>query len=228
MIEACFKGVGRALRQALRRESRELPSTKGVSVTEAVIIDSGGANLASLQFALERLGARAIVSSDARAIAASPRVLLPGVGSAADAMQRLRRSGLAELLPTLRQPVLGICLGMQLLFEHSAEGPTECLGVLPGQCDCSRRPRAGRCRTWVGINSTDSSREDPLLDGIEPGEYFYFVHSYAVPASEVTLAEVHYGRRGFRDGQARQLLGTQFHPERSASAGRGSSATSSS
>ena len=85
---------------------------------DAVIIDSGGANLASLQFALERLGARATVTCDSRVIAAAPRVVLPGVGSAADAMQRLRRSSLAELLPTLRQPVLGICLGMQLLFER--------------------------------------------------------------------------------------------------------------
>ena len=185
---------------------------------EAVIIDSGGANLASLQFALERLGARATVSSDAREIAAAARVLLPGVGSAADAMQRLRRSGLADLLPTLRQPVLGICLGMQLLFERSAEGMTECLGVLPG---IVRRLEAARGRPvpHMGWNQLTGARQDPLLEGIEPGEYFYFVHSYAVPASDVTLARVDYGEPVSAVVRRGNFWGTQFHPERSASAG---------
>jgi imidazole glycerol-phosphate synthase subunit HisH len=187
-------------------------------VTEAVIIDSGGANLASLQFALERLGARAVVSSDARTIAAAPRVLLPGVGSAADAMQRLRRSGLAELLPTLRQPVLGICLGMQLLFERSAEGTTECLGVLPGKV---RRLEAapGRPVPHMGWNQLTEPREDPLLEGIEPGAYFYFVHGYAVPTSDVTLAHVQYGEALSAAVRRGNFWGTQFHPERSAAAG---------
>ncbi len=180
-------------------------------MTEAVIIDSGGANLASLQFALERLGARAFVSSDARAIAGAPRVLLPGVGSAADAMQRLRRSGLAELLPTLRQPVLGICLGMQLLFERSAEGTTECLGVLPGAV---RRLEAARGRPvpHMGWNQLMDPREDPLLEGIEPGEYFYFVHSYAVPTSEMTLAQRALRSSGLRCSPSRQLLGDSVSP----------------
>jgi imidazole glycerol-phosphate synthase subunit HisH len=187
-------------------------------VSDAVIIDSGGANLASLQFALERLGARAVVSSDARTIAAAPRVLLPGVGSAADAMQRLRRSGLAELLPTLRQPVLGICLGMQLLFERSAEGTTECLGVLPGKV---RRLEAapGRPVPHMGWNQLTEPREDPLLEGIEPGEYFYFVHGYAVPASDLTLAQVQYGEALSAAVRRGNFWGTQFHPERSAAAG---------
>ena len=187
-------------------------------MTRAVIIDSGGANLASLQFALERLGAQAVVSSDAGEIAAAARVLLPGVGSAADAMQRLRRSGLAELLPTLRQPVLGICLGMQLLFERSAEGMTECLGILPGT---ARHLQAapGRPVPHMGWNQLSDSRPDPLLAGIEPGEYFYFVHSYAVPASEVTLARVDYGEAVSAVVRRGNFWGTQFHPERSAGAG---------
>jgi glutamine amidotransferase len=187
-------------------------------VTEVVIIDSGGANLASLQFALERLGARAAVSSDPREITAAPRVVLPGVGSAADAMQRLRRSGIAELLPTLRQPVLGICLGMQLLFERSAEGMTECLGILPGTV---RRlePAPGRPVPHMGWNRLLRPRKDPLLEGIEPGDYFYFVHSYAVPASEVTLADVQYGEAVSAVVGRGNFWGTQFHPERSASAG---------
>ncbi len=185
---------------------------------EAVIIDSGGANLASLQFALERLGARAGVTSDAREIAAAARVVLPGVGSAADAMQRLRRSGLAQLLPTLRQPVLGICLGMQLLFERSAEGMTECLGILPGTVQRLEAAR-GRPVPHMGWNQLTRSRQDPLLAGIEPGDYFYFVHSYAVPTSEATLAGTDYGDAFSAVVRRDNFWGTQFHPERSASAG---------
>ena len=185
---------------------------------DAVIIDSGGANLASLHFALERLGARAAVTADAQEVAAAARVVLPGVGSAADAMQRLRRSGLAELLPTLRQPVLGICLGMQLLFERSAEGMTECLGILAGTV---QRLEAvpGRPVPHMGWNQLTGLRDDPLLAGIEPGEYFYFVHSYAAPASAATLAQVHYGDAVCAVVRRDNFWGTQFHPERSAAAG---------
>lgn len=185
---------------------------------DAVIIDSGGANLASLQFALERLGARTTVTSDPRIIAMAPRVVLPGVGSAADAMQRLRHSGLAELLPTLRQPVLGICLGMQLLFERSAEGTTECLGLLPGTVGRLQAAR-GRPVPHMGWNRLVPTREDPLLAGIEPGEYFYFVHGYAVPACEVTVAHVDYGQAIAAVVRRGNFSGTQFHPERSAAAG---------
>jgi len=185
---------------------------------EAVIIDSGGANLASLEFAFERLGARARVSGDVREIAAAARVVLPGVGAAADAMRRLRRSGAAELLPRLRQPVLGICLGMQLLFEHSAEGSTECLGVIPGAV---RRlePARGRAVPHMGWNRLAPLRVDPLLEGIEPGEYFYFVHSYAAPVAAATVAQVEYGQALSAVVRRENFWGTQFHPERSSAAG---------
>ena len=185
---------------------------------DALIIDSGGANLASLQFAFERLGARARVSSDAREVAAAARVVLPGVGSAAHAMQRLRRAGLARLLPTLQQPVLGICLGMQLLFERSAEGSTACLGVLSGTV---RRLEPDRERPvpHMGWNRLTSAQDDPLLEGIAPEEYFYFVHSYAAAVSEVTVAQVQYGQALSAVVRRKNFWGTQFHPERSASAG---------
>ncbi len=185
---------------------------------EALIIDSGGANLASLQFAFERLGARTRVSSDLREIASAARVVLPGVGSALDAMQRLRRSGIAEVLPTLRQPVLGICLGMQLLFEHSAEGGTDCLGVLPGTV---RRLEVARGRRvpHMGWNQLTPIREDPLLEGLEDGTYFYFVHSYAVAVREVTVAQVEYGEPLSAVVRQGNFWGAQFHPERSAAAG---------
>jgi imidazole glycerol-phosphate synthase subunit HisH len=194
---------------------------------EAVIIDSGGANLASLRFAFERLGARTHVSCDAREIAAAARVVLPGVGSAADAMQRLRRAGIAQMLPGLQQPVLGICLGMQLLFERSAEGDTECLGVLPGTVQ-RLEAAPGRPVPHMGWNRLTRSRADPLLEGIGPGEYFYFVHSYAVPAAQPpsssqwqpwALAEVQYGQAVCAAVRRGNFCGTQFHPERSASAG---------
>jgi imidazole glycerol-phosphate synthase subunit HisH len=185
---------------------------------DAVIIDSGGANLASLQFAFERLGAKTRVSADAAEIRSAPRVILPGVGAAADAMARLRNNHVAALLPSLTQPVLGICLGMQLLFERSEEGETDCLGILP---DSVRRlqPMAGLPVPHMGWNQLSPVREDPLLDGIAPNDYVYFVHSFAVPVSDVTLASADYGvtlsaivRRG-------NFWGTQFHPERSARVG---------
>jgi glutamine amidotransferase len=185
---------------------------------EAVIIDSGGANLASLQFAFERLGAHARVSSDPRVIQSAPRVVLPGVGSAKDAMQRLRSSSIAGLLPKLTQPVLGICLGMQLLFAASEEGPTECLGILPGTVR-RLQPAPGRPVPHMGWNQIVPSREDPLLDGIARNDYVYFVHSFAVPASNVTLATADYGTAVSAVVRQGNFWGTQFHPERSAESG---------
>ena len=185
---------------------------------DVVIVDSGGANLASLRHALERLGAAAQVSDDPATIAGAPRVLVPGVGSAQNAMQRLRDRGLDSLLPTLQQPVLGICLGMQLLFERSDEGDTTCLGIVPGRVQ-RLAPGAGLPVPHMGWNSLQLQRVDPLLTGIGPDDWFYFVHSYAVTPGGHTLASAQYGvdvaavvRRG-------NFWGTQFHPERSSVAG---------
>jgi len=185
---------------------------------DAVIIDSGGANLASLQFAFERLGARTQVTKDASTIARAPRVVLPGVGAAGDAMQRLRDCGVAELLPTLEQPVLGICLGMQLLFSRSEEGSTQCLGILP---ETVRRlkPSAGLPVPHMGWNQLAPLREDPILAGIAKDDYVYFVHSYAVPVSDVTLAVTDYGVPVSAIVRKGNFWGAQFHPERSAAAG---------
>jgi glutamine amidotransferase len=187
-------------------------------VIDAVIIDSGGANLASLQFAFERLGARAHVSSDARTITSASRVILPGVGAAGDAMQRLRNAGLAALLPSLRQPVLGICLGMQLLFQRSEEGSTDCLGILP---ETVRRlqPARGLPVPHMGWNQLNPLRDDPLLEGIAPNDYVYFVHSYAAPVSAITLATADYGIPVSAIVRKGNFWGAQFHPERSAGTG---------
>jgi glutamine amidotransferase len=171
-----------------------------------------------LQFAFERLGAKTRVTADAAEIRSAPRVILPGVGSAANAMARLRNSHVAELLPLLTQPVLGICLGMQLLFARSEEGETECLGILP---DAVKRlqPMAGRPVPHMGWNQLTPVREDPLLDGVVPNDYVYFVHSFAAPISDVTLASADYGTALSAIVRRGNFWGTQFHPERSAHVG---------
>jgi glutamine amidotransferase len=185
---------------------------------EAVIVDSGGANLASLRYALERLGARTQVSADARTIASAARVVLPGVGAAAHAMQRLNAAGLTSMLRALTQPVLGVCLGMQLLFELSEEGFTECLGLLP--CAVRRLKSAPRCPVpHMGWNELQRLRPDPLLEGVADGDYAYFAHSYAAPVTQHTLASAHYGAAVSAVVRRENFWGTQFHPERSAGTG---------
>ena len=185
---------------------------------DAVIIDSGGANLASLQFAFERLGARTRVSADPAEIAAASRVILPGVGSAVDAMSRLRQNGVATLLPALTQPVLGICLGMQLLFQRSEEGNIDCLGILADQVK-RLQPAQGRPVPHMGWNQLAPLRGDPILEGISADDYVYFVHSFAVPVSDITLASTDYGAPLSAIVRRGNFWGTQFHPERSAETG---------
>lgn len=182
------------------------------------IIDSGGANIASLQFALERLKVSNALTSDPELIRAASHVILPGVGAAADAMQRLEQQQLRSLIPTLSQPVLGICLGMQLLAEHSEERDTECLGIVSGNakmlpCDARNRvPNMG----WSRITM---QQDHPLLYNIEDGSYFYFLHSYALPANDYALATAEHSRQFTAILSRDNFLGTQFHPERSADAG---------
>jgi len=185
---------------------------------EVAIIDSGGANLASLQYALDRLGARSCVSGDPAVIAAASRVLLPGVGAAAAAMARLRAGGLDRLIPQLRAPLLGICLGMQLLFEYSAEGDTRCLGVLPGRVE-RLQPKPGLPVPHMGWNVLELQRADALFSGIASGERCYFVHSYAAGLGESTVAAVTYGQRLAAAVRRENFHGVQFHPERSAAVG---------
>jgi glutamine amidotransferase len=183
-------------------------------VSDVVIIDSGGANIASLQAALNRLGAQSVVSTDHALIRAAPRVLLPGVGSAHDAMSRLRLSGLDQLIPQLQQPLLGICLGMQLLFERSEEGPANCLGVIPGSIG-KLRSEPGRPVPHMGWNQMTQVRPDPLLDGVSSLDHVYFVHSFAAATSGATVAITDYGVAFTAVARSGNFCGTQFHPERS-------------
>jgi glutamine amidotransferase len=183
-----------------------------------VIIDSGGANLASLSLALQRLGAASIVSNDPAEIQDAERVLLPGVGSATAAMQRLRAAGLIDLIPALQQPVLGICLGMQLLFERTAEGDQSCLGILKGSVQ-RLQATTDRPVPHMGWNQLDLIGEDPLLAQLQQGDYVYFVHSFAATPDHNTLATTDYGGALSAIVRRDNFWGTQFHPERSASVG---------
>jgi glutamine amidotransferase len=187
-------------------------------VRDVVVIENGGGNVASVRFALDRLGVRSELTHDADRIRRATHVILPGVGAARDAMQRLQAAGLDRLIPTLRQPVLGICLGMQLLFEASAEGDTACLGVLPGRVerfvDAPDRPVP-----HMGWNQLHRRADSPLLDGIDEGEYAYFVHSYAAPVTVHTVATCRYGVEFSALVRRENFHGAQFHPERSSGTG---------
>jgi glutamine amidotransferase len=189
-----------------------------VSNPVVAIIASGGANTASLQFALERLDAASLVSADAQQIRAATHVILPGVGAAADAMTRLRRQGLDALIPSLQQPVLGVCLGMQLLYQASDEGHADCLGIIPGRA-ARFAPAAGRPVPHMGWNTLAVERPSELLEGIRQGDYAYFVHSYALNLSSATIASCSYGDPFSACVQWRNFYGVQFHPERSANVG---------
>ena len=185
---------------------------------DAVIVDSGGANLASLAYALERLSCRAIVTADGSTIASADRVVLPGVGAAGQAMRRLKEAGLIAVLRNLTQPVLGVCLGMQLLFEHSEEDKAECLGLIPGGVrKLTRSPKYPV--PHMGWNELRTLRADPLLEGVGKGEHAYFVHSYAAPVIEDTVASTMYGTSMSAIVRRRNYWGAQFHPERSGATG---------
>ena len=185
---------------------------------EVVIADTGGANIASLRFAFERLGALAEVSDDGVTIASAERVVLPGVGAAGHAMQRLRDARLINVLRTLTQPVLAICLGMQLLFQQSAEGETRCLDLVPGTVN-GMTPSSGRPVPHMGWNELRHLKSDPLLEGIADREYAYFLHSYAAGVSEFTLTATEYGAPLSAVIRRKNFYGAQFHPERSGKTG---------
>jgi glutamine amidotransferase len=187
-------------------------------MTDVAIIANGGANIASLRFALDRLGATSQLTADAGELRKARRVILPGVGAAGDAMGRLQALGLAGVIPSLRQPVLGICLGMQLLFASSEEGDTPCLGILPARV--SRFPdRAGFPVPHMGWNQLRMLHDSPLTAGLDDGAYVYFVHSYAAPVGPWTVATADYGGEFSAVVRKDNFLGAQFHPERSSRSG---------
>ena len=185
---------------------------------KVVLVDAGGSNIGSVRYALQRLGVDAELTAAPERIRAADRVILPGVGAAAEGMRRLRRYGLVEVLRTLQRPLLGVCLGMQLLFEHSEEEDVDCLGLLPGRVT-RLRPGPGVRVPHMGWNTLEKNRDAPLLEGIESGDHAYFVHGYAAPVGEACLASTTHGRRFAAVVQRGNVAGAQFHPERSARVG---------
>lgn len=185
---------------------------------DVALIDAGGANLGSVRYALERLGVDARVVRSGAELAGAERVILPGVGAAGPGMQALHAGGFVAPLRALAVPLLGVCLGMQLLFEASAEGEVEGLGLLPGRVE-KLAPAPGLRWPHMGWNALDHLAQDPLLDGIDAGDHAYFVHGYAVPVGPDTLATSTHGARFSSLVRRGLALGAQFHPERSAQTG---------
>ena len=183
-----------------------------------VLVDAGGTNIGSVRYALQRLGVDTALTADAAAIRAADKVILPGVGAAGPGMARLRELGLVDLLRSLTQPVLGVCLGMQLLCAHSEEGDTACLGLIPAPV--RRFTGAPGLRVpHMGWNRVTAWREHPLLAGLGDDGQAYFVHSYAVPTGDWTLASSDYGEPFSAVIARDNFHGMQFHPERSAAVG---------
>ncbi|MDL3985161.1 imidazole glycerol phosphate synthase subunit HisH [Shewanella xiamenensis] len=197
---------------------------------DVVIIDTGCANLSSVRFAFERLGAKVLVTDDKASIKAAKRVVLPGVGSAGAAMASLTEKALVELIQELTQPVLGVCLGMQMLTLLSKERggqaqDCQCLGIIPTEIDELDRqtlkaeglplPHMG----WNQLTFSNPSQVHPLFAGVEAGSYVYFVHSYRAPLSDYTLAQCRYGEDFSAAIGKDNFMGVQFHPEKSAAVG---------
>lgn len=182
------------------------------------VIDYDMGNLCSVGNALGRLGAEWVLTSDHDEIRRADRVLLPGVGNDAEAMVRLRERGLCELIRDLRRPVLGICVGMQVMCRHSEEGDVDCLGIFDAKV--RRFPdEPGLKVPHVGWNSINNL-ETKLLKGVEKGAYVYYVHSYYAPLCPDTIATTRYGSTMFSAAlKYENFYGTQFHPEKSGDVG---------
>ncbi|MFD2098058.1 imidazole glycerol phosphate synthase subunit HisH [Corallincola platygyrae] len=183
-----------------------------------VIIDTGCANIASVKYAVERLGYQVTVTADHEQIRSADKVFLPGVGSASEAMKNISKRDLITLIQSLTQPVLGICLGMQLMAAFSDEGEVDCLGLIPDRV-APLKGGDGLRLPHMGWNAVIPKADHPLFAGIESGTYFYFVHSFALPVSEYTAASCEYGQQFSASVSRDNFFGVQFHPERSAQAG---------
>lgn len=181
------------------------------------IVDYKMGNLRSVENALARLGAEYQVTSDPEVIRAASKVLLPGVGNAAEAMRNLRSAGLVDVIRSIRRPVLGICIGMQVLCRHSEEGDTECIGIF--DADVRRfEPEAGLKVPHMGWN-TIHNLDSKLFKGIDGGAYVYFVHSYRPGLCSDTIATCTHGGMFSAALKYENFYGTQFHPEKSGDVG---------
>ncbi len=185
------------------------------------IVDSGGSNLGSVQNAFLRLGIPSEITSDADRIYRASKVVLPGVGAAGRAMSVLHARELIQCIQGLKQPVLGICLGMQLMFEYSEEDLVQTLAIVPGQV--RQLPRGSGLPVphlgWNSVEWVESVSRSRLVDGIESGAYFYFVHSFAAELTPFTVGISEYGHPFSALIEKDNFFGAQFHPERSGATG---------
>lgn len=188
------------------------------------LIGYGSGNVASVRFALERLGARVRITDAPADVDEAERIILPGVGAAGYAMQRLKALDLIEPLRRFQRPLLGVCLGQQLLFDASAEdeeaenGGADLLGLIPGRVEAIL-PAPSRPSPHMGWSRLTTRRDDPLLDGVKDGDWAYFVHGYVCPDGPATLAAADYGIAVPAMVNSANRWGCQFHPERSAALG---------
>ena len=186
------------------------------------IIDTGCANLSSVKMAIQRLGVEPIVSCDAADIKSADKLILPGVGTAKAAMRNLQERKQVDLIREAKQPLLGFCLGMQMLAQASeesmdGEADIQCLGIIPGKV---KLMQVGNLRLpHMGWNQIEHDGTHPLFNGIPSGSYFYFVHSYALEVTEATLARCDYGQPFSAVVGKDNFFGAQFHPERSGKLG---------
>ena len=184
---------------------------------EIAVVDYKGGNVQSVLFALERLGASPVLTAEPEALRKADKILFPGEGEASSAMAALRATGLDRVLPTLTQPFLGICLGMQLLGRHSEENDTELLGMLPFNV-LRFVPDAEHKVPHMGWNNLQSMR-GPLFEGIDAADHVYFVHSYYAPVGNYTTAEACHPAPFSAAVQFGNFHGVQFHSEKSGAVG---------
>ena len=182
-------------------------------MTNITIIDTSCANLSSVKFAFDRLGYATEITSDLNKIKSADKLILPGVGTAIAAMKNLQDRGLVEVIQNLTQPVLGICLGMQLMTAFSEEGNVATLSLMPSQT--ALIPDTGLPLPHMGWNKVRYTPDHPLFAGVEQDSHFYFVHSYAVQPNENTIATSCYGVDFSAAIANKNFYGVQFHPERS-------------
>lgn len=185
---------------------------------ETVIIKYNAGNIQSVLFAMERIGQQAIVTDDEQRIRNATRVIFPGVGEASTAMHYLRERGLDTILKELTQPVLGICLGMQLMCSYSEENDTNCLGIFQEEVRRFQPGETGLKVPQIGWNNVTDMRS-PLFEGISDNAYFYFVHSYFAAKGDDTIGVAHYVQPYSAALHRNNFYGVQFHPEKSALAG---------
>lgn len=186
---------------------------------KVAIIKYNAGNIYSVYCAVTRLGAEAVITDDMEEIKSADKVIFPGVGEARAAMEYLNEKGLSDVIRGLKQPVLGICIGMQLLCKHSEEGDVDCLGIFDVPVVRFQPSDKNLKVPQVGWNQITDHAGNPLYEGVKEGDYVYYVHSYHVPVCPWTIAQTEYVNTYSASLHKDNFWATQFHPEKSGSVG---------